>query len=76
MALGLSLTFYERTANGFAWFLNGSHTNTQNDPGPGGTLLIRLDQTGNLFVTGNVTANGVILSGRGLSGVVSNAVNF
>ncbi len=68
-------TFYERTPSGFAWFLNGSHTNAQNDPGPGGTVLMLLSQTGDLTVTGSIRANGVLLSG-GLSGGSSNAVSF
>ncbi|MBC8095981.1 MAG: tail fiber domain-containing protein [Akkermansiaceae bacterium] len=57
-------THYSRTGvgGGFAWFRSGVHTNTQNDPGAGGTLLMRLDTSGNLIVPGNVTANGVLLT--------------
>jgi len=47
-------TFYQRTGLGFAWFRDGSHTNAQNNPGPGGTLLMRLDSGGNLYTTGAV----------------------
>ena len=44
-------TLYDRSAGGFAWFKGGIHSNTQNDPGSGGTLLMRLDTTG-LYVNG------------------------
>ena len=47
-------TFYQRTGWGFAWYRDGAHTNSQNNPGPGGALLMRLDQTGNLYTTGAV----------------------
>jgi hypothetical protein len=40
-------TLYQRTGGGFAWFRDGSHSNTQNDPG-GGTRLMKLDSGGNL----------------------------
>jgi hypothetical protein len=47
-------THYFRTgANGkFSWFMNGVHSNTENDPGAGGTVLMRLSSTG-LDVGGN-----------------------
>jgi len=47
-------TLYFRTDTGYAWFRDGVHTNVQNDPGPGGLLLMRLDGSGNLFTTGAV----------------------
>ena len=47
-------TEYFRTNGGFAWFKGGAHSNTQNSPGPGGTLLMRLDASGNLFTTGAI----------------------
>ncbi len=46
-------TFYQRTGGGFAWYRYGSHSDTENDPG-GGTVLMRLDKTGNLYTTGAV----------------------
>lgn len=39
-------TQYFRTAGGFAWFVNGIHSNVQNDPGAGGTLLATLSSAG------------------------------
>jgi hypothetical protein len=43
-------TEYFRTGapGGFAWFKAGVHSNTQNDPGAGGTVLMTLDNSGNL----------------------------
>ena len=43
-------TYYERSAGGFAWYLNGTHANGAFDSG-GGTELMRLESTGNLAVT-------------------------
>ena len=43
-------TEYFRTSHGFAWFLNGSHSNTENDPG-GGSILMILNN-GGLAVNG------------------------
>lgn len=39
---------------GFAWYRGGSHSNNQYDPGPGGTLLLRLDTDGNLTAKGDL----------------------
>ncbi len=47
-------TQYYRTASGFAWFKGGAHSNSTNNPGSGGTLLMRVDSNGNLFTTGAV----------------------
>ncbi|HWS99087.1 MAG TPA: tail fiber domain-containing protein [Pyrinomonadaceae bacterium] len=54
-------TLYFRTANtgGYNWYMGGVHNNTQNSPGTGGTSLMRLDSSGNLFVKGSVTATNV-----------------
>jgi hypothetical protein len=51
-----SSTEYFRTGpgGGFAWFKGGSHNDAQNNPGSGGTTLMRLDSGGNLFTTGAV----------------------
>jgi hypothetical protein len=42
----------------YAWFLGGTHSDTQNDPGPGGIRQMRLDGAGNLFVRGGVSPGG------------------
>lgn len=56
-ALGVqSSTLYNRSTNSFAWFRGGIHSNTQFDPGSGGTLAMKLDASSDLTVTGNVTA--------------------
>jgi hypothetical protein len=58
---------YFRTASpggGFAWFGGGSFTNATDNPGPGGAELMLLDGSGNLSVSGNVTANAVLPSDR------------
>jgi hypothetical protein len=48
----------EPPGGGYAWFMGGSHTDTQNDPGPGGVRQMRLDGSGNLFVRGAVNPGG------------------
>jgi hypothetical protein len=49
-------TLYFRVANtgGYNWYMGGVHNNTQNAPGAGGTSLMRLDSSGNLFTKGAV----------------------
>ncbi|MFZ0826562.1 MAG: hypothetical protein WAO02_03985 [Verrucomicrobiia bacterium] len=51
-----SSTLYQRTAagGGFAWFAGGVHTNAQDNPG-GGTTVMTLDGSGNLNVTANAS---------------------
>ncbi|MCA1659130.1 MAG: hypothetical protein LC642_01100 [Verrucomicrobiaceae bacterium] len=39
---------YQRSASGFSWFKNGTHSSNDADPGAGGTRLMRLDGGGNL----------------------------
>lgn len=51
-----SNTQYYRSTNRFSWFRGGVHSNTENDPGTGGTVAMTLDSSSNLTVTGNVTA--------------------
>jgi trimeric autotransporter adhesin len=54
-------TVYFRTeppGGAFAWFLGGSHSDPQYDPGPGGIRQMRLDGSGNLFVRGSVNPGG------------------
>jgi Chaperone of endosialidase len=46
-----SQTQYYRTNGGFAWFRGGTHSNTQNNPGTGGTVLMRLSSAGNVTAT-------------------------
>lgn len=61
-------TTYFRTAGHFSWFANGTHVSgTVDDPGAGGTRLMRLDNAGNLTVT--------TVNGRRPSFVVTNTCN-
>lgn len=48
---------YFRTDNGFAWYKRGSFINASDDPGSGGTVLMLMDNTGNLII-GSSTALG------------------
>jgi hypothetical protein len=48
----------EPPGGNFTWFMGGSHSNTQNDPGPGGVRNMRLDGAGNLFVRGGFFPGG------------------
>jgi hypothetical protein len=48
----------EPPGGGYSWFMGGSHSNVQNDPGPGGVRQMRLDGAGNLFVRGSVNPGG------------------
>jgi hypothetical protein len=49
-------TLYCRTASRFSWHRGGSHSDTENAPGSGGTTAMTLDSSSNLTVTGEVTA--------------------
>jgi trimeric autotransporter adhesin len=44
-------TLYQRSADGFAWFKNGVHSDAQTNAGTGGTLMMYLDASGNLRTT-------------------------
>lgn len=57
-------TLYQRSDNNFAWFRGGSHADATLDPGTGGTLVMSLDTSNNLNVTGSVSAAGVGSSGN------------
>lgn len=46
-----NFTFYSRSDGGFAWFNKGIHTNAVENAGTGGTLLMRLSSTGDLFAS-------------------------
>ena len=56
-------TEYFRTdpSGGFAWYQGGTHNDGQNNPGGGKTLML-LDGSGNLIVTNNIYAHGVLLT--------------
>ena len=41
---------YYRSSSDFYWFKGGSHSNTQGEPGLGGTNLMHLDGAGTLYV--------------------------
>lgn len=47
-------TLYNRSDGGFAWFRGGTHSDAQDDPGTGGTALMRLDGAGNLRTAGAI----------------------
>jgi hypothetical protein len=47
----------EAPGGGYAWFMGGSHSDVQNDPG-GGVRQMRLDGSGNLFVRGTLNPGG------------------
>ena len=49
-------TTYFRSGNGFAWFQRGVHSNTEDDPGTGGSLLMELRPDG-LYVNGTVLSS-------------------
>ena len=51
-----SLTLYNRSDGGFAWYRSGAHTNNQNDPGPGGSSLMTLSSGGYLTAFGGMEA--------------------
>ena len=67
-------TVYERSGGGFAWYLGGSHTNAQNNPGPGGTTLMSLDPYGDLTAAGTITASQG-LYGTSVGGSLSSGVS-
>ena len=48
-------TLYSRSNTRFSWFINGSHSDAENDPGPGGTRAMTL-------TSGGLTVNGKFLS--------------
>lgn len=77
---------YMRSPASFAWFKAGSHSDTAQDPGAGGTMLMRLDNAGQLlFPVGNIlmgpaksAASTVATLGlelQGQTGVIAGTVN-
>lgn len=81
-----ALTTYFRTdpSGGFAWFLGGTHSNTQYAPGAGGSLVATLDVTGliipNRVAINNPTLNAITavksyVNGLSLSGMAAANTN-
>jgi hypothetical protein len=61
-------TVYNRSRAWYAWYQGGSHSNAILDPGPGGTMLMRLGSDG-LWLPGsneNLEVGGVIASAGGI----------
>ena len=56
------LTLYARSDADFCWFRGGAHSNNRSDPG-GGTLAMKLDQSGTLSVSRDIRAGGALFSG-------------
>ena len=50
-------TQYYRADDNFAWFRDGVHSDTAFDPGSGGALVMKLDGSSNLTVTGTIAAS-------------------
>jgi hypothetical protein len=59
-------TLYQRAGagGGFAWYSGGVHSNTQNDPGAGGTTLMTLDSSGSLTTTGDANIGNTVSLGN------------
>ena len=53
-------TEYFRTDGIFCWFRQGQHSDTKADPGSGGTLAMKLDESNSLTVAGNAIVNGSV----------------
>ena len=49
---------------GFAWYAGGTHSDTTDNPGTGGTELMKLESSGNLSVRGVVAQNVLLSSDR------------
>ncbi len=55
---------YFRSDADFAWFRKGTHSDNRDEPGAGGILAMKLDDSSNLTLGGSLTANGsAILNG-------------
>jgi len=57
-----SSTLYQRSARNFAWYAGGSHSNSELDPGTGGSRLMSLSSAG-LNIASGVSANSVQITG-------------
>ena len=64
-----NFTLYARSDGGFAWFNKGTHANSQNDAGAGGTTLMSLSSSGDLSVLGAINVGSYSGNGAGLSGL-------
>ena len=53
-------TEYFRTDGIFCWFRQGQPSDTKADPGSGGTLAMKLDESNSLTVAGNAIVNGSV----------------
>ncbi|HKS72694.1 MAG TPA: hypothetical protein VJQ82_05815, partial [Terriglobales bacterium] len=51
-------TLYCRSDADFCWFRGGTHSDTRDDPGAGGTLAMKLDSSGQLTINGDVQTTG------------------
>lgn len=60
-----STTHYFRTNHSFGWYLLGGYSPNYMDPGTNGTLLMKLDNGGNLTVPGTITYAGGTAGGSG-----------
>jgi hypothetical protein len=52
-------TTYVRTGGGFGVYRAGTHSNSQFDPGAGGTVLMTVDSSGNVSAAGNLQGAGI-----------------
>jgi len=68
---------YQRTPHSFAWHRGGTHSDTAQDPGAGGTMAMRLDNAGALLLgkTTSATAGALGIELQGPQGVVVSTVN-
>jgi hypothetical protein len=58
-AIGVqSCTEYFRSDYDFCWFRQGTHSDTRNDPGAGGVLAMKLDNSSRLTLSGDAIVNG------------------
>ncbi len=53
-----SSTLYARSNADFAWFRKGTHSDNRDEPGAGGVLAMKLDDSSNLTLGGGLTVNG------------------
>jgi hypothetical protein len=51
-------TMYSRSAGDFCWYRGGVPSGNRDDPGAGGTLAMKLDQSSNLYVAGDLELGG------------------
>jgi hypothetical protein len=61
-------TLYQRTSGGYAWHKGGVHSDTANDPGSGGTCLMKLDSSGNLDALASFKVNATQVVGARKTG--------